>query len=1558
MSTIMAGTKRRTEFFEVNVTPKTKKPRDSDPPTILNLAPFALIPKVCFSNVPVNTTAISKVHIRNPSDLITEVLLELNDEINEIGLELNASQFSLAPSGSDILEIRWKPNNAIQWRGKIPVKHLNGDKKFSYISVACSSVNPQPKKGTKKKGFAKNVPSNPKRTENTNAQIFTESTHLRPLKAVTPIRRETYEVAKPTFFDHTPSIKTQPFLTISELVVDEELETNFYTSRIVSSSPQSKVTYENIKQLREPLKEYNFNTQQRISVKKEEVSVEKRKLEITFNDSFETSNATYDRDSLDSPVRWNRSDSPVFDISSFYLNKKSPILAKKEYDSVFNSSVCHYISKRSEAAPVIKDDSPTFKSYKCFTGGTISKKEDSPSNKPLSCFTTKVESTTPSKNKSFYLTQPDSPNQVLNKDKNYSFWSQISDDKVSSSMISEGSPNQKYLQNRSRRNILQDSSHSLPPTDLKDRPYESLNNLCTTKPRSVSFNTTFHVISSPPSNKNENEFKFSHIPQQPVSFEISPTRPVFHKSISEINPSRFQRRHKNSNEDIVRPKSASQDHDNTVFSQVNVKKSLYDEPDYLLHPYGVTTISDPFSKNAVHPREWLEKLEMELIKWLNSLLTPPIELGSIVEGVDVQKLWDKSTASDLKIAPSREAASKDYVLSDGSRMTILRKAAASLARSDQIKKVLYNIRGKIDSGFLSVKDDISLYHNQGARVKLVQMCMYYNPLWLRIGLEVIYEQVIPLHENKIHRGLVYFLKNHFLSDQEIIDKHKFTKSNHPQGSAFTREMNNFIMLKFLSLVYFLDQAKSRKLIPYDPCLFCKNSPIKESEGMLNEFIKDFLKCVGQFKKTLKFLGYKLEYRQTCLDEFDYGLSSHLELRDGVRLTRTMEIILKDPSYSSKLWTPAFSRIQKIHNVQVALSALLDNGYHFSKEITPTDIVNGHREKIFSLLWQILHEFLAPRYQLSAKKIQFWWRKNYLKVFINRRIVMRKAIVVLQALVRGFLVRRKIKNLTSKAIMIQRWFRRNRECFNDRREFLKKKSVIITIQSWYRRVLLVRKERKQFLLQRTSALIIQRHYRKYSEMKSCRNSYLKMKMAAVTIQRWFRGILLSKKERKAFLMKRNAAIVIQKRYRAALICKIHRQKFLYMYNAAIKIQRWFRNKLACKPFISHFLKQKQAAKTIQRAFRQYKLNKQIREWLALRNKSALIIQNYFLGYLETKKCKQAFIEKKEAAVVIQRWYRNIILLRERKKLFLIQCLAAEKIQRWYRKSKIVLEERKKFIMMKKAAVKIQRWYMQAKQLKQIKEKQKVTRAATIIQARFRGYITRKKLEPVMAKMPKKCVRQNSSRANGLVLSVVFNNALTLIYSQNNCKTRNLGELSFAYNDLDVCIQYSPVLCLELSNSDLFFERLWSDLSLGLRTGPSLNIFRNGLNVVIRLVKFIETTNSVIESMEKYEGLEVLIGLIMKFTEKNTDIYCKVATILWCLLTSSTDKARKIKNNIDLERISYIYKKIMSKKIPDVKKQYIPSKKIDWGYFNKPLEFLSIKTATEELMKALNTIPTSR
>lgn len=82
---------------------------------------------------------------------------------------------------------------------------------------------------------------------------------------------------------------------------------------------------------------------------------------------------------------------------------------------------------------------------------------------------------------------------------------------------------------------------------------------------------------------------------------------------------------------------------------------------------------------------------------------------------------------------------------------------------------------------------------------------------------------------------------------------------------------------------------------------------------------------------------------------------------------------------------AISRLQKVHNVDLALKALDEADYKILGDITAKDIADGHREKTLSLLWQIIYKFRAPKFNAAAKVIQKFWRSKYLLVVINRRI---------------------------------------------------------------------------------------------------------------------------------------------------------------------------------------------------------------------------------------------------------------------------------------------------------------------------------------------------------------------------------------------------------------------------------------------------------------------------------------------------------------------------------------------------------------------------------------------
>ena len=59
-----------------------------------------------------------------------------------------------------------------------------------------------------------------------------------------------------------------------------------------------------------------------------------------------------------------------------------------------------------------------------------------------------------------------------------------------------------------------------------------------------------------------------------------------------------------------------------------------------------------------------------------------------------------------------------------------------------------------------------------------------------------------------------------------------------------------------------------------------------------------------------------------------------------------------------LRVPAGSRLQKVHNVKIALEALARCGVHGLKRcasgqaVGPEDIVDGHREKTVAMLWEV------------------------------------------------------------------------------------------------------------------------------------------------------------------------------------------------------------------------------------------------------------------------------------------------------------------------------------------------------------------------------------------------------------------------------------------------------------------------------------------------------------------------------------------------------------------------------------------------------------------------------
>ncbi|CAH8826822.1 unnamed protein product [Trichobilharzia szidati] len=193
--------------------------------------------------------------------------------------------------------------------------------------------------------------------------------------------------------------------------------------------------------------------------------------------------------------------------------------------------------------------------------------------------------------------------------------------------------------------------------------------------------------------------------------------------------------------------------------------------------------------------------------------------------------------------------------------------------------------------------------------------------------------------------------------------------------------NRHVVKRFIIFVWIMDYFKSHMLIKYDPCLFRVKSHIKSTSSLLMQFAQYFLYGVNNLVRQISYLGAEVKVNQTQLDEYQFNVENlAVDLRDGVRLVKLAELLIptlspamsiqKQPtivvepgSLMSMVRFPAISRLQKIHNVGLALKAFQQYGEISMVDgslIDPRDIVDGHREKTLTLLWCIL-----LRYQVLA-----------------------------------------------------------------------------------------------------------------------------------------------------------------------------------------------------------------------------------------------------------------------------------------------------------------------------------------------------------------------------------------------------------------------------------------------------------------------------------------------------------------------------------------------------------------------------------------------------------------
>ncbi|XP_038857683.1 abnormal spindle-like microcephaly-associated protein [Salvelinus namaycush] len=371
----------------------------------------------------------------------------------------------------------------------------------------------------------------------------------------------------------------------------------------------------------------------------------------------------------------------------------------------------------------------------------------------------------------------------------------------------------------------------------------------------------------------------------------------------------------------------------------------------------------PFAaKNMFYDERWIEKQETGFTWWINYVLTPDdFKVNTEVTKVNAVSLaMGGNDKFAVNKAPTKEEMSFSTYTARR-RLNRLRRSACQLFTSEPMVKAIQRLELEVEARRLLVRKDRHLWKDIGERQKVLNWLLSYNPLWLRIGLETIYGEMISLESNSDVMGLAMFILKRLLWNPDIAAEFRHAKVPNLYKDGHEGALSRFTLKKLLLLVCFLDKAKESRMIEHDPCLFCMDAEFKTTKDLLLSFSRDFLSGEGILPRHLGYMGLPVSHVQTPLDEFNFAVKNlSVDLKCGIRLVRVMELFIQDWSLSRKLRMPAISRLQKVHNVDIALQVLRDRGVDLKDEhdavIDSRDIVDGHREKTLSLLWKIIFTF--------------------------------------------------------------------------------------------------------------------------------------------------------------------------------------------------------------------------------------------------------------------------------------------------------------------------------------------------------------------------------------------------------------------------------------------------------------------------------------------------------------------------------------------------------------------------------------------------------------------------
>ncbi|KAF9169615.1 hypothetical protein BGX20_010075 [Mortierella sp. AD010] len=349
-------------------------------------------------------------------------------------------------------------------------------------------------------------------------------------------------------------------------------------------------------------------------------------------------------------------------------------------------------------------------------------------------------------------------------------------------------------------------------------------------------------------------------------------------------------------------------------------------------PAGYSTL--PYvTTNDMYDEKWIDKQERSFSQWLNHEFNVTVDSFSPKD----PSSWSYYSHK-LEFEHTRAAACKIY-------------------QSDTFRIVLRKVEDSIGRDRLQLRPDCNLVGDIGTRREIIDLLFCFDIRWLVLGLETITGKATSINPNFDRATITGFINRAIFHDKQVEAEFEPDRilSNR---SKFNQAMSRLALKRIFMLILFLDKAKIARLIPSDPCLFNKDSDIKSCRTILLTISKNYLLGEGDIIRHLLFMGYSVLHTQVPLDEFDYTVKNlAVDLRDGVRLCRLIDLHCPELNLCLKMKFPTLSKAHMQQNVSLALNALVKQGIALEGTrggvVGPRDIVEGHREKTFGLLWKLI-----------------------------------------------------------------------------------------------------------------------------------------------------------------------------------------------------------------------------------------------------------------------------------------------------------------------------------------------------------------------------------------------------------------------------------------------------------------------------------------------------------------------------------------------------------------------------------------------------------------------------